>query len=112
MASSTADVTNWMHLFRWIVKMIRDEYGLDEKILTRTAELENDLGLSLEQIERMLEWLQEGFAIRFPEGVLDEVIRLEELCLLASWLKGLYKQPPFLGEPFVVACRALNPAAG
>jgi hypothetical protein len=33
------DVKNWMNMFRWIVKMIRDEYEVDEALLTRTAAL-------------------------------------------------------------------------
>ncbi len=111
MASSTADVTNWMHLFRWIVKLIRDEYGVEEAILTRTAVLETDIGLSIEQVERVLEFTADAFAIRFPGGTLDEVVRLEELCLLASWLKGLYKRPAFIGDQFEASCRALNPTA-
>jgi hypothetical protein len=112
MSASTADVTNWMHMFRWIVKLIRDEYGIDEAILTRTAVLESDLGLGLDKIERVLEYVSEAFQIRFPDGTLDEVVRLEELCLLASWLKGLYKRPPFIGDGFEAACRAMNPTAG
>ena len=77
MSSSTADVKNWMHMFRWIVKLIRDEYGIDEKALVRTAALETDLGLTLEQVERVLEYVSDGFEIRFPDGTLDEVLRLE-----------------------------------
>jgi hypothetical protein len=110
-AASTADVTNWMHMFRWIVKLIRDEYGIDEKILVRTAALEGDIGLSVDQVEQVLEYIADAFEIRFPEGTLDEVLRLEELCLLASWLKGLFKRPPFIGDAFAQRCRALNPAA-
>lgn len=30
MAPPTDGISNWMHLFRWIVKLIRDEYGVDE----------------------------------------------------------------------------------
>lgn len=111
MASSTADVTNWMHLFRWIVKLIRDEYGIEEALLTRTAVLETDIGLSIDQVERVLEFTADAFAIHFPTGTLDEVVRLEELCLLASWLKGLYKRPGFIGDQFEASCRALNPTA-
>lgn len=111
MANSTADITNWMHLFRWIVKLIRDEYGVDEAVLTRTAVLETDIGLSIDQVERVLEFIADSFAIRFPSGTLDEVVRLEELCLLASWLKGFYKKPSFIGDQYEASCRALNPAA-
>ena len=108
MARSTDDVKNWMNMFRWIVKLIRDEYGIDEKILTRTAVLETDIGLSLEQIEQVLEYITESFGVRFPDGTLDEVLKLEELCLLASWLKGFYKQPEFISGPFEARCRELN----
>lgn len=111
MSPSTADVKNWMHMFRWIVKLIRDEYDIDEQRLKRTAVLETDLGLTLEQIERVLEIVAEGFAVRFPDGTLDEVVRLEELCLVASWLKGLYKRPAFIGAEYETACRGMNPGA-
>ena len=105
------EVANWMNMFRWIVKLIRDEYGIDEAKLTRTATIEKDLGLSLEQTEQILETLQEAFSVKFPPGALDELVRLEELCLLASWLAGLYKRPEFLGDPFVESARAINPRA-
>ncbi|HEV2677035.1 MAG TPA: acyl carrier protein [Aliidongia sp.] len=98
-------------MFRWIVKLIRDEYGIDEKQLVRTAVLESDLGLSLEQIEAVLEFVSDSFEIRFPDGTLDEVVRLEELCLVASWLKGLYKRPAFIGPDYETSCRSLNPGA-
>jgi hypothetical protein len=111
MAASTADVTNWMHMFRWIVKLIRDDYGIEEALLVRTAALETDLGLQVEQVEELLETVAESFKIRFPEGTLDEVLRLEELCLVASWLKGFYKRPPFIGDSFEARCRSLNPGA-
>ncbi len=109
MAASTADITNWMHMFRWVVKLIRDEYGIDEAILTRSAVLETDIGLSIENVERVLEYISDAFQVRFPDGTLDEVLRLEELCLLAAWLNNLYKCPPFIGVEFAAACRALNP---
>lgn len=108
MARATDDVKNWMNMFRWIVKLIRDEYGIDEKMLTRTAVLETDIGLSLEQIEQVLEYITESFGVRFPEKTLDEVLKLEELCLLASWLKGFYKQPEFISGEFEARCRAIN----
>jgi hypothetical protein len=111
MAAPTTDIANWMHLFRWIVKLIRDDYGIDEARLVRTAALETDLGLQLEQVEELLETVQESFQIRFPNGTLDEVLRLEELCLLTSWLKGFYKRPTFIGDAFESRCRALNPGA-
>ena len=88
MARAVDDVKNWMNMFRWIVKLIRDEYGVDEKTLVRTAALETEIGLNAEQV--------------------DEVLRLEELCMLASWLKGLYKQPEFISAEFQGKCRAIN----
>jgi hypothetical protein len=45
MAPPTGDVKNWINMFRWIVKLIRDEYEVDETVLTRTAVLETDCGL-------------------------------------------------------------------
>ena len=81
-----SDVTNWMNMFRWIVKLIRDEYGVDEAKLTRAAILETDAGLSIEQIEEVIEIVATSFQIKFPPGALDEVVKLEELCMLASWL--------------------------
>ncbi|MBB6253828.1 acyl carrier protein [Nitrospirillum iridis] len=111
MSRSIEGVTNWMHLFRWIVKLIRDDYGVDEKILTRTAVLETDCGLNIEQVEEVLEIVADSFAIRFPPGTLDEVLKLEELCLLAAWLKGMFKRPEFISEGFEARCRALNATA-
>jgi len=112
MARSTEDVKNWMNMFRWIVKLIRDEYGIDEKILTRTAVLESDCGLSIEQVEQVLEFIADSFEIRFPEGTLNEIVKLEELCMLASWIKGYYKLPEFISPDFEARCRGLNPGAG
>lgn len=111
MSRSIEGVTNWMHMFRWIVKLIRDDYGVDEKILVRTAVLETDCGLSIEQVEEVLDIIGESFAIRFPSGVLDEVLKLEELCMLAAWLKGLFKKPDFISADFEARCRTANPAA-
>ncbi len=104
------DVKNWMHLFRWIVKLIRDEFDVDEALLVRSAVLESDCGLVIEDVERVLSVTADSFAIQFPPRTLDEVVRLEELCLLAAWLKGLYKQPDFLSDGYVQGCRQLNPA--
>ena len=98
-------------MFRWIVKLIRDDYGIEEARLVRTAALETDLGLQIEQVEEVLDTVAGSFQIRFPDGTLDEVLKLEELCLLASWLKGFYKRPTFIGDAFEVKCRTLNPAA-
>ena len=111
LARPTDGVTNWMTMFRWIVKTIRDDYGIEETRLTRSAMLETDLGLSIEQVEETLEVIATSFAVRFPPGTLDEVLRLEELCMLASWMKGLYKRPPFISDAFADAARQVNPAA-
>ena len=108
MARPTDDVKNWMHMFRWIVKLIRDEYGVDEAILTRTAVLETDCGLAIEDVEAVLGTVAASFAIRFPTGTLDEVVKLEELCVLASWLKGLYKRPDFISDAYAARCRSVN----
>ena len=106
------DVRNWMNMFRWIVKLIRDEYEVDESILTRNAVLETDCGLVIEQIEAVLGTVSECFNLRFPPETLDEVLKLEELCMLASWMKGFYKRPPFISDGFEVACRTMNPGCG
>lgn len=110
MIPPTDDIKNWMHLFRWIVKLIRDEYQVDESRLVRSAVLETDCGLQIEDVEAVMRVTSESFAIRFPTGTLDEVLRLEELCLLAAWLKGLYKRPDFLSEQFAGQCQKMNPA--
>lgn len=111
MSRSIEGVSNWMHLFRWIVKLIRDDYGVDEKTLTRTAVLETDCGLSIEQVEEVLDIIADSFTISFPPGTLDEVVKLEELCLLAAWLRGLFKRPDFISEGFEAQCRAANATA-
>ncbi|MDE1148255.1 MAG: acyl carrier protein [Azospirillaceae bacterium] len=111
MSRSIEGVSNWMHLFRWIVKLIRDDYGVDEKILTRTAVLESDCGLSIEQVEEVLDVVADSFSIRFPAGTLDEVLKLEELCLLAAWLKGMFKRPDFISDGFEAKCRSMNATA-
>src|SRR6202167_1235645 len=98
MAHPTDDVKNWMNMFRWIVKLIRDEYDVDESILTRSAVLETDCGLTIEQVEVVLGIIGESFALQFPSGTLDEVVKLDELCMVASWMKGLYKRPEFVSE--------------
>lgn len=97
-------------MFRWIVKLIRDEYGIQESRLVRHATLETDLGLTIEQVEEVLEHIADSFVLRFPEGTLDEVVKLEELCMLASWMKGLYKRPDFISDAFGQRCMAMNPA--
>jgi len=104
------DVKNWMNMFRWIVKLIRDEYQIDEARLTRTASLETDIGLTAEQVEEVMGTISESFTMRFPDGTLDEVLKLEELCMLASWVKGYYKKPEFISADFEAKCRAANPA--
>ncbi len=106
-----ADVRNWQELSRAIVKLIRDQYGIPEDQLKRTAVLEADLGLSIEQVEAILDYVSETFQVQFPPGTLDEVIKLEELCLLACWLRGFYKQPAYVSEGFAGRCRAMNPTA-
>jgi hypothetical protein len=100
-----------MNMFRWIVKLIRDEFDIDEKILVRTATLETDMGLTIEQVEQVLEYIAESFHISFPSGTLDEVVKLEELCMLASWIKGLYKRPEFISDAFEARCREINTIA-
>ncbi len=109
MARPVDDVKNWMNMFRWIVKLIRDEYDIDESRLVRTAQLETDLGISIEQLEQILDIIAESFTIRFPKGILDEVLKLEELCMLASWIKGYYKRPDFISDGFEALCRSSNP---
>lgn len=109
MSRPTDDVKNWMHMFRWIVKLIRDEYEVDEAKLVRTAVLETDCGLIIEQVEAVLGIIAESFAVRFPPGTLDEVLKLDELCMLAAWMKGLYKRPEFISDGFEASCRAVNP---
>ena len=109
MARPTDDVTNWMHMFRWIVKLIRDDYEVPEALLTRAAVLETDCGLAIEDVEAVLHTVAASFAIRFPPGTLDEVVKLEELCVLASWMKGLYKRPDFISDAFAAQCAGLNP---
>jgi hypothetical protein len=108
MIPPTDDIKNWMTMFRWIVKVIRDEYDIDEQKLVRAAVLESDCGLRVEDIEAVLGLIGRSFTVRFPPGTLDEVLRLEELCMVASWLKGLYKQPDFISEAYASQCRALN----
>ncbi|CAK0753856.1 Acyl carrier protein [uncultured Gammaproteobacteria bacterium] len=108
MSRSIDDVKNWMNMFRWIVKLIRDDYGVDEKILTRTAVLETDCGLAIEQVEQVMGEIAESFSITFPDGTLDEVVKLEDLCLIASWVGGYYKKPDFISDAFEARCRQAN----
>ena len=112
MPPPTDDVKNWMHMFRWIVKLIRDEYEVDESVLVRTAVLETDCGLIIEQVEALLGTIAVSFTVTFPPGTLDEVLKLDELCMLASWMKGLYKRPEFISDGFEASCRAINPGCG
>jgi hypothetical protein len=104
------DVKNWMNMFRWIVKLIRDEYEVDETMLVRSAVLETDCGLLIEQVEAVMGTIGESFQLQFPAGTLDEVVKLDELCMVASWMKGLYKRPDFISAGFEERCRAANPA--
>lgn len=106
-----SDVKNWMNMFRWMVKLIRDDYGIAEEKLTRHAHIETNIGLGLEQTEEVLEIVSSSFSIRFPPGTLDELVKFEEMCMLAAWLHGLYKQPEFLGADYVEKAMALNPRA-
>jgi hypothetical protein len=112
MSRPTDDVKNWMQMFRWIVKLIRDEYEVDEAILTRAAVLETDCGLAIEQVEVVLDTIGGSFQLRFPAGTLDEVVKLEELCMLAAWMKGLYKRPDFISAGFEERCRSVNATCG
>ena len=98
-----------MTMFRWIVKLIRDEYDVENTVLTRGAVLETDRGLAIEQIETVTGIMSENFNPRFPSGTLDEILKPEESRMLASWMKGLYKCPPFLPEGFEASCRGMNP---
>lgn len=111
MSRSTDGVVNWMHFFRWIVKLIRDEYGIDETVLVRTALLEEECGLNTEQVEEVVSEIATSFGVVFPDDVLNEIVRLEELCMLAAWLHGLYKRPPFLSDDFAARCMAANARA-
>ncbi len=104
------DVKNWMTMFRWIVKLIRDEYEVDETILVRSAVLETNCGLLIEQVEAVVGIIGESFQLRFPDRTLDELVKLEELCRVASWMRGLYKRPDFISSGFKQRCRAVNPA--
>ena len=110
MSRAIDDVKNWMNMFRWIVKLIRDDYQIAESRLNRTATLETDLGLTVEQIEDIMATIGQSFGIRLPDGTLDEVLKLEELCMLAAWIKGLYKRPDFVSAALEAKCRAANPA--
>jgi hypothetical protein len=112
MAHPTDDVKNWMNMFRWIVKLIRDDYEVDEAVLTRSAVLEADCGLSIEQVEALLDSIGASFELRFPSGTLDEVVKLDELCMLAAWMKGLYKRPEFISAGFEERCRTANATCG
>ena len=109
MSRSTEDVKNWMSMFRWIVKLIRDEFDVDEAILVRTAVLETDCGLIIDQVEAVLVIIGDSFQLSFPSDTLDEVLKLDELCMLAAWMKGFYKRPEFISGGFEERCRAVNP---
>jgi hypothetical protein len=106
-----SDVKNWMNMFRWMVKLIRDDYGISEEKLTRHAHIDTDIGLGIEQTEEVLEIVATAFSIKFPPGTLDELVKFEEMCMLAAWLHGLYKQPEFLGADYVAKAVAINPRA-
>ena len=108
MSYATDDVKNWMHMFRWIVKLIRDDYAVDEAILTRSAGLAADCGLTGEQLENLLDTISRCFELRFPMDTLDEVVKLEQLCMLAAWMRGLYRRPDGISDEFEDRCRAVN----
>jgi hypothetical protein len=59
-------------------------------------------------VETVLDTISNSFDLRFPAGTLDEVVKLEELCMLAAWMKGLYKRPDFISAGFEQTCRAAN----
>jgi hypothetical protein len=111
MARDISDVKNWMNMFRWIVKLIRDEYGVPEEKLTRHAIIETDIGLTVEQTEEVLDIISKSFEVSFPSGTLDELVKFEELCMLAAWLCGLYKQPEFLSPNFAATAANTNARA-
>ena len=98
-------------MFRWVVKLIRDDYGIDETKLTRYAEIETDIGLSTEQVEEVLDVIESSFHIKFPPETLDQLVKFEEMCMLATWMHGLYKRPDFLTQAFAQAVAILNPRA-
>lgn len=110
MVPPTDGISNWMHLFRWIVKLIRDEHGIDESRLVGRAVLETDCGLQIEDLEIVLRGIGMSFCVVFPPDALDEVVKLDELCMLTAWMKGLYKRPEFLSDDFARRCQMLNPA--
>ena len=107
----TSEVNKWMTMFRWVVKLIRDDYGVSEEKLTRHAHIETDIGLTLEQTEEVLDIVASCFSLKFPQGTLDELVKFEEVCMMAAWLHGLYKRPEFLGADFAAKAAALNPRA-
>ena len=109
MSRSIAEVKNWMTMFRWIGKVIRDDYGIEEAQMTRHAHLETELGLGLEQVEEVLGIIGQSFTIGFPDGEPDETRRLEELGMPAGWLKGFYQQPEFTSDRLAAQGRAANP---
>ena len=110
MTRSVDDVKNWMHMSRWIVKLIRDDYRIDETRLRGTVALDKDLGLSQDQIEVVMATIAESFGIRFPHDAHGEILNLRELCVLACWLKGLHKRPDFISPKFERKCRVANPS--
>ena len=112
MVPPTDGISNWMHLFRWIVKLIRDEHVVDEALLVRGAVLEADCGMQIEDIEAVIGVIGTSLTVQFPLGVLDEVVKRDELCMLTAWLKGLYKRPDFISDGFAANCQARNPACG
>jgi hypothetical protein len=39
-------------------------------------------------------------------------VKLEELCMLAAWMKGLYKRPEFISADYEARCRSANATCG
>ena len=76
--------------------------------LSRRPGVLDRLGLSHEQIEELMATIARSFGVCFPDHALDEIVKLEELCLVASWLKGYYKRPDFISPHFERKCRAAS----
>ena len=78
--------------------------------LTRTAVLESDCGLLIEQVETVIGVIAESFALSFPPTTLDEVVKLEELVHGRQLDRGLYKSPPlFISAAFEFAMPSDEP---
>jgi hypothetical protein len=62
----------------------------------------------IEQVEAIPGVVAESFSLSFPPGTLDELLKLEELYMLASWMKGIYERPSFISDGFAATCRGMN----